>query len=70
MGSIGDGRRPRRLLQIGGAMPRLNAISGCAFQPALPRVFAGAAVKRPDLLPAGAARAACWLHDAQAKVAA
>jgi peptide/nickel transport system ATP-binding protein len=52
-----------RLLQIDGAMPRLNAIpSGCAFHPRCPRVFDRCRVERPDLLPAGQTRAACWLH--------
>jgi len=72
MGSIPAMDEDReRLLQIDGAMPRLNAIpSGCAFNPRCPRVFARCRSERPDLLPAGATRAACWLHDAQAKVAA
>lgn len=52
-----------RLLQIDGAMPRLNAIpSGCAFHPRCPRVFDRCRVERPDLMPAGQTRAACWLH--------
>jgi peptide/nickel transport system ATP-binding protein len=54
-----------RLHQIDGAMPRLNAIpSGCAYNPRCPRVFERCRVERPDLLDAGATRAACWLHDA------
>ncbi len=60
-----------RLNQIDGAMPRLNAIpSGCAYNPRCPRVFERCTRDRPDLLAAGATRAACWLHDAHAKVAA
>jgi peptide/nickel transport system ATP-binding protein len=52
-----------RLLQIDGAMPRLTAIpTGCAFNPRCPRVFGRCRVDRPDLLDAGATRAACWLH--------
>ncbi len=72
MGSIPAMDEDReRLLQIDGAMPRLNAIpSGCAFNPRCPQVFARCRSERPELLPAGATRAACWLHDAQAKVAA
>ena len=72
MGSIPAMDEDReRLLQIDGAMPRLTAIpSGCAFNPRCPQVFARCRSERPDLLPAGATRAACWLHDAQAKVAA
>jgi len=54
-----------RLHQIDGAMPRLNAIPpGCAYNPRCPRAFARCTVERPDLLEAGATRAACWLHDA------
>jgi len=56
-----------RLHQIDGAMPRLNAIpAGCAYNPRCPRAFARCTVERPDLLEAGATRAACWLHDAHA----
>jgi len=54
-----------RLNQIDGAMPRLNAIPrGCAYNPRCPRVFDRCLVERPNLLNAGATRAACWLHDA------
>jgi peptide/nickel transport system ATP-binding protein len=54
-----------RLHQIDGAMPRLNAIPpGCAYNPRCSRVFARCSVERPDLIDAGATRAACWLHDA------
>ena len=53
-----------RLNQIDGAMPRLNAIPrGCAYNPRCPRAFERCTVERPDLLQAGATRAACWLHD-------
>ena len=52
-----------QLNQIDGAMPRLNAIPrGCAFNPRCPQVFDRCRVERPDLIPAGATRAACWLH--------
>jgi peptide/nickel transport system ATP-binding protein len=66
MGSIPRiGARKTRLLQIDGAMPRLNAIpAGCAFNPRCPRRFERCAHDRPDLLPAGTSRAACWLHAA------
>ena len=51
-----------RLTQIDGAMPRLNAIPrGCAFNPRCPRVFDRCKAERPDLMDAGATRAACWL---------
>lgn len=60
-----------RLNQIDGAMPRLNAIpTGCAYNPRCPRVFERCTRDRPDLLHAGATRAACWLHDANAEVTA
>jgi peptide/nickel transport system ATP-binding protein len=64
MGAIPSIEEDReRLLQIDGAMPRLNAIpSGCAFNPRCPRVFDRCRVERPDLFDAGATRAACWLH--------
>ena len=64
MGSIPamDEDRPR-LLQIDGAMPRLNAIPpGCAFHPRCPRAFEPCSQERPELMAAGATRAACWLH--------
>jgi peptide/nickel transport system ATP-binding protein len=72
MGSIPAMDEDReRLLQIDGAMPRLNAIpSGCAFNPRCPKVFDRCRVERPDLLPAGATRAACWLHAVAMRAAA
>ena len=52
-----------RLLQIDGAMPRLNAIPpGCAFNPRCPQALARCRSEQPMLLPALATRAACWLH--------
>jgi peptide/nickel transport system ATP-binding protein len=52
-----------RLLQIDGAMPRLDAIPpGCAFHPRCPHVLARCRSERPELLPAGDSEAACWLH--------
>jgi peptide/nickel transport system ATP-binding protein len=71
MGSIPAMDQDRdRLLQIDGAMPRLNAIpAGCAFNPRCPKVFDRCRVERPDLAEAGATRAACWLlagHGAKA----
>ena len=63
MGSIPsmDGER-ERLLQIEGAMPRLTAIpSGCAFHPRCPRATERCHGERPELMAAGATRAACWL---------
>jgi peptide/nickel transport system ATP-binding protein len=53
-----------RLLQIDGAMPRLNAIPpGCAFNPRCPQAMERCRRERPELLAAGATRAACWLVD-------
>jgi peptide/nickel transport system ATP-binding protein len=55
------------LNQIDGAMPRLNAIPrGCAFNPRCPQVHERCGQERPELMPAGATRAACWLHHPQA----
>ena len=60
-----------RLNQIDGTMPRLNAIPpGCPYNPRCPRAFDRCRFERPELLAAGATRAACWLHDARAGVAA
>jgi len=72
MGSIPAMDEDReRLLQIDGAMPRLTAIPrGCAFNPRCPRVFDRCRVERPELLDAGATRAACWLHDSKLEQAA
>jgi peptide/nickel transport system ATP-binding protein len=65
MGSIPSMDAAReRLLQIDGAMPRLNAIpSGCAFHPRCPNAFDRCRSQRPDLMPGRATRAACWLLD-------
>jgi peptide/nickel transport system ATP-binding protein len=64
MGSIPKPDQVRTTLaQIDGAMPRLTAIpSGCAFHPRCPQRFARCMGQRPDLMPAGSGRAACWLH--------
>jgi peptide/nickel transport system ATP-binding protein len=65
MGSIPSlEHRVERLRQIDGSMPRLTTIPpGCTFHPRCPKVFGRCRVERPDLLDAGATRAACWLHD-------
>ena len=54
-----------RLNQIDGAMPRLDAIpTGCAFHPRCPHGQRDdCRQRRPELMPAGATRAACWLHS-------
>jgi peptide/nickel transport system ATP-binding protein len=72
MAAIPDITQDReRLHQIDGSMPRLNAIpKGCAYNPRCPRAFDRCLVERPDLMDAGATYAACWLHDAHARVAA
>ena len=72
MASIPDMEEEReRLNQIDGAMPRLNAIpTGCAFNPRCPQVFDRCRVERPELMNAGATRAACWLHAAAPAVVA
>ncbi len=65
MGSIPSvHQHAERLVQIDGAMPRLNAIpTGCAFNPRCPQVMPRCHLERPELMPAGSSRAACWLHD-------
>ena len=65
MGSIPVlGADVHRLVQIDGAMPRLNAIPpGCAFNPRCTEAFDRCRSQRPDLLPAGDTQAACWLYD-------
>ncbi|GHC75046.1 ABC transporter ATP-binding protein [Pseudorhodoferax aquiterrae] len=69
MAAIPDITVDREMLnQIDGAMPRLNAIpKGCAFNPRCPRVFDRCKVERPELMDAGASRAACWLHAGGAR---
>jgi peptide/nickel transport system ATP-binding protein len=67
MGSIPKlgGAGKQRLVQIEGAMPRLNAIPpGCAFNPRCPRRFERCLASRPPLVPSGASETACWLHAA------
>ena len=64
MASIPDMDSDReRLNQIDGAMPRLNAIpKGCAFNPRCTHTHDRCTQDRPELMTAGATRAACWLH--------
>ena len=63
MGSIPAMDEDReRLLQIDGAMPRLNAIPpGCAFNPRCPQAIDRCRSERPELHPTGRTQAACWL---------
>jgi peptide/nickel transport system ATP-binding protein len=72
MGSIPAMDEEReRLVQIDGAMPRPGAIpTGCAFHPRCPHVFDRCRVERPELMTAGATRAACWLRVAEPMVGA
>jgi len=67
MGSIPHlGERGGKLTQIDGSMPRLTAIpKGCAFNPRCTFRGQRCLVERPELMAAGASRAACWLHDAR-----
>ena len=69
MGSIPPiSHRLERMQQIEGAMPRLSAIPrGCAYNPRCPQVFDRCRRDRPELLPAGETRAACWLYDADSE---
>jgi len=54
-----------QLAQIDGTMPRLTAIpTGCPFHPRCPEVFDRCRRERPELMAAGATRAACWLVSA------
>ncbi len=64
MGSIPEFDTHReRLIQIDGAMPRLDAIpQGCAFNPRCTKVFDRCKSERPELMHAGPTQAACWLH--------
>ncbi len=60
-----------RLAQIPGSMPRLTAIPrGCAFNPRCSQAIDRCRIERPDPMPHGASRVACWLAgDATAPVA-
>ena len=65
MGSIpGVHRRVPRLVQIDGAMPRLNEIpSGCAFHPRCPHAVDRCRAERPELVSVERGAVACWLFD-------
>ena len=62
------GARKGRLVQIDGAMPRLDAIPpGCAFHPRCPHAFERCRSERPALVTVGPAhRAACWRVEVEA----
>jgi len=68
MGSIPSLAEEREeLLQIDGAMPRLNAMpAGCAFHPRCSQAIERCRRERPELAEAGATRAACWLLGPEA----
>jgi len=63
MGAIPTlGPQAQRLVQIPGAMPRLDAIPrGCAFHPRCASAFERCRLDRPEAMPAGQSLAACWL---------
>ena len=59
-----DRARRERLVQIEGAMPRLNAIpQGCAFNPRCTRSFERCRLERPEPRPTGPNLTACWLYE-------
>jgi len=59
-----DRARRERLVQIEGAMPRLNAIPpGCAFNPRCTRSFERCRLERPEPRPTGPNLTACWLYE-------
>ena len=64
MGSIPVvGHRSERLVQIEGAMPRLNEIpTGCAFHPRCQEATARCRTERPNPADRGDSQVACWLH--------
>ncbi|MBB5203291.1 peptide/nickel transport system ATP-binding protein [Inhella inkyongensis] len=69
MGSIPAMDEDReRLLQIDGAMPRLNAMpQGCAFHPRCTQALARCREAVPALREVSGTQAACWLHQAEAQ---
>ena len=57
-------KRRQPLVQIEGAMPRLNAIpAGCAFHPRCGKCFARCLTERPEPRRVGANLTACWLYE-------
>jgi peptide/nickel transport system ATP-binding protein len=65
MGSIPTvRRRVSRLVQIDGAMPRLNEIPpGCAFHPRCPHAVERCRSRRPEPIAVESGAVACWLFD-------
>ena len=76
MGSIpkirlASARMHAPLVQIEGAMPRLNAIpSGCAFHPRCANSFERCTTERPEPRRVGSNLTACWLYDERDTTAA
>ena len=57
------GNDDAKLTQIEGSMPGLLAIpKGCAFHPRCREVFDRCKSERPELIPVGDGRVACWLY--------
>jgi peptide/nickel transport system ATP-binding protein len=57
--------RVERLAQIGGTMPRLDALpSGCAFHPRCPKAIPVCAAVLPEMRAVGASETACHLYEA------
>ena len=57
-------RRPERLVQILGAMPRLSAVpTGCAFHPRCSSALARCISERPRARITGEGCVACHLYD-------
>jgi len=57
------GARVKKLNQIDGSMPRLDAIpDGCAFNPRCKFTGPRCLRERPELTPAGMGSTACWLN--------
>jgi peptide/nickel transport system ATP-binding protein len=63
--------RPEQLVQIDGAMARLNDIPpGCAFHPRCPAAFAACRTRSPELEEASGVLVACHLYDTDTDQAA
>ncbi len=63
---VGAGKHRARLVQIEGAMPRLNAMpAGCAFHPRCEKCFDRCKQERPEPRRVGTNLTACWLYDEQ-----
>ncbi|WP_083197047.1 ABC transporter ATP-binding protein [Rhizobium sp. AC27/96] len=57
------GARVKKLNQIDGSMPRLDALpQGCAFNPRCKSTGSRCVSERPELIPAGDGASACWLN--------